>query len=559
MALAVVAALAAVAPSPHRRSLAIVARNAAVDMADARATNITVVAIYLVATIGSALFLARRKRTSSSEEYFLAGRRLPAWQLGISLISTAMSSVTYLAYPATSFSTNWLLLNKDFSLPLVCLAAALWALPFYRARVRGFSVFELVEERFNVGCRLYCSGVYCLLQLARTCTVLYLVGFPLSTLTTLPHSVVVVASGVLIGLYTIVGGLTAVVLTDVVQGATLVCGGALTLGCVASLVPGGLRGIIDEALAADKLSLTVDMSDAGRSPPLLWLFGASSYLLVGFLYNDTVQRYLAARSTRDARIALGLMGALSLPIWCFFLMLGTALWAYAALPEGAALLADTEPDAVVTTFALEALPGGVGGLVLAGVLAAAMSSLDSSLNSVAGVVTTDWYQRLYWRGAPLGDAQLQRAGRAASLAMAALSVVGALGLRSVPKEGMNDLYNGLMSVTGGAGGGLMVLTVMTTSTREQVSDGDGGPARWHTPTIDARTAVVGIAASSVAALVAALCSFGAFGDGCSLSYYYLLPLSNLAFVTTVGACVGARRARARLRGAAPAVELMAGT
>ena len=95
---------------------------------------------------------------------------------------------------------------------------------------------------------------------------LYLVGFPLSTLTTLPHSVVVVASGVLIGLYTIVGGLTAVVLTDVVQGATLVCGGALTLGCVASLVPGGLRGIIDEALAADKLSLTVDMSDAGRSP-----------------------------------------------------------------------------------------------------------------------------------------------------------------------------------------------------------------------------------------------------------------------------------------------------
>jgi len=523
-------------------------------MATRAAANTAVVVTYLAITIGAALWLARRRRLTP-QEYFLAGRRLPGWQLGVSLISTTVSSITFLAYPATTYSTNWLLLNKDFPLPLACACAAMWALPYYRRAMRGFSIFELVEARFNVGCRLYCSGTYCVLQLARTCTVLYLVGFPLETLTSLPHAAVVVASGVLIGLYTIVGGFAAVVLTDVVQGATLVCGGALTLGCVASFVPGGLRGIINAANAAEKLSLTVDASDAGRSPPLLWLFGSCIWGLNGFMHNDTVQRFVAARSTRDARIALAMMGTLTLPIWTFFSFLGTALWAYAALPEGAALLAGVETDAIVTTFALEALPAGVGGLVLAGVLAAAMSSLDSSLNSVAGVVTTDWYQRLYWRGAPLGDAQLQRAGRAASLAMAALSVVGALGLRSVEKESMNDFYNGLLSVFGGASGGLMVLTVMTTSTRE---GGDGG--RCHTPTIDARTAVVGVAVSSAATLAAALCSFGAFGDGCSLSYYYLLPLSNLAFVATVGAVVGVRR----LRGAAssatqaptPAVELM---
>ena len=256
------------------------------------------------------------------------------------------------------------------------------------------------------------------------------------------------------------------------------------------------------------------------------------------VYQDTVQRYCAARSLRQARLAVVLTAALALPIWASFLLLGTALWVLSQLPAGAALrAAGAEADSVVSAFALTYLPPGAGGIVLAGVLAAAMSSLDSSMNSVAGVVTTDWVQRLHLRGAPLSEARFLLFGRRASVGMAVLSVLGALALQRVPKEGMNDLYNGLLSVTGGASGGVMLLAVFTRSGHDEPD------ARWHTPSIDGFTAISAICGSVCVSLLAALCSFGALGSNCSLSYYWVLPLSNAAFALSIVLCVVARCCR----------------
>ena len=254
------------------------------------------------------------------------------------------------------------------------------------------------------------------------------------------------------------------------------------------------------------------------------------------VYQDTVQRYCAARSLKQARLAVVLTAALALPIWAAFLLLGTALWVLSLQPAGAALrAAGVEADSVVSTFALTYLPPGAGGIVLAGVLAAAMSSLDSSMNSVAGVVTTDWVQRLHLRGAPLSETRFLLLGRRASVAMAVLSVLGALALQRVPKEGMNDLYNGLLSVTGGASGGVMLLAVFTRCARDEPD------ARWFTPGIDGVAAVAAICGSVCVSLVAALCSFGALGSRCSLSYYWVLPLSNAAFAVCLVLCVVFRR------------------
>ena len=113
------------------------------------------------------------------------------------------------------------------------------------------------------------------------------------------------------------------------------------------------------------------------------------------VYQDSAQRYNAASSLRQARLAVGITAVLGVPIWAFFMLLGTALWALSVSPAGASLAAGSDADNIVPRFALTHLPPGCGGIVLAGVLAAAMSSLDSSMNSVAGVITTDWVQRLH--------------------------------------------------------------------------------------------------------------------------------------------------------------------
>ena len=165
--------------------------------------NAVVLVLYVSLTLGAALIWARRRQAQTKsagragEDYFLAGRSLSGWQLGLSLIATTMSSVTFLGYPATGYSTNWLLLNKDFALPFVCVVAARWVVPFYR-RMTTLSVFEMLEARFCLTARLYCSACYCLLQLARTCSVLYLVSFPLASLTGMAQGAVTMTLGALI-------------------------------------------------------------------------------------------------------------------------------------------------------------------------------------------------------------------------------------------------------------------------------------------------------------------------------------------------------------------------
>jgi Na+/proline symporter len=315
------------------------------------------------------------------------------------------------------------------------------------------------------------------------------------------------------------------VLTDVAQSVTLLAGGALMLAyCVAEA--GGLSHVVSRALDEGKMRLDIDASGGGRSMLSVWSFGASLYVINMCVYQDTVQRYCAAKTLRHAQLAVGLTGALALPIWSSFMFLGSALWVLSTQPAGGDLSRPAVvSDGIVAEYALSRLPAGVGGLVLAGVLAAAMSSLDSSFNSVAGIVATDWVQRLYYRGAALSERRLVVVGRLASTSMTVLTVLGALSLQHVEKEGMNDLYNGLQSLTGGASGGLMLLTIFTSAQAPT----EAWDRRWHTPLVTGQAAYCAITGSSVVTLGAALCSFGALGESCSLSYYWLLPLSNVAF------------------------------
>jgi solute:Na+ symporter, SSS family len=138
-------------------------------------------------------------------------------------------------------------------------------------------VFGRLETRFGLAARLYCSACYCLLQLARTCSVLYLVSFPIAELTSWSHEAVTMILGFLIACYTTFGGFAAVVFTDVVQSLTLLVGGALTIAYSVAEA-GGLARVWSLAAEAGKLSLSTDASGSGRSPPLLWLFGTTLYV-----------------------------------------------------------------------------------------------------------------------------------------------------------------------------------------------------------------------------------------------------------------------------------------
>ena len=302
--------------------------------------NVAVLSVYLLSTTAAALYFARRQRLRASaarsgENYFLGGRSMAGWALGCSLVATQMSSVTFLAYPATSFATNWLLLNSTFGLPFVSIFTAAWVVPFFRRAVK-LSAYELLEARFNLTCRLYVAFCYCLLQLARTCTILYLVSFPLATLTGASPAVVIICSGFGISLYTVVGGFYAVVFTDVVQAITLLLSGVLVFTQCVNQLPSDLGWALANASAAGKFSLTVDAAGAGRSAPLLQLFSTCLYLLTLCVYQDTVQRVCAASSLREARIAIMVLGVAAIPIWAFFMLIGALsrrLWAMQRVPR----------------------------------------------------------------------------------------------------------------------------------------------------------------------------------------------------------------------------------
>ncbi len=433
--------------------------------------DLTVLIGYLSLVAGMGYYFS--KKNISTEEYFVGGRSFSGWVVGLSLVGTSISSVTFLSYPADAYKTTWIRFITTWSMPLGVLIAAYYFLPFFR-RNNVTSAYEYLEHRFGPSVRVYGGITFIFAQLVRVSIILYLVSLLLHEITGFSILTNILISGVFVAFYTIMGGINAVIWTDVIQTIILVLGGLLTLGVIINHLPGGLGQIFSVAISDGKLSLA-EMTSSGfrsidwnfsitrKTGTMLFLVGLTSWLTEYSANQNTVQRYAAAKSTYEARKAMLVCVLSSLPIWAFYMFIGTSLYVFfqvfPTIEATEMLNGVRKAEQIFPYFILNFLPPGFTGLVIAAALAAAMSSLDSSINAISTVGVVDIYRR-HIKKAEKDKHYLQIAWLIAGGA-ALFMVCGALILNASETKTLQDTATILYSITGGGLLGLYLLGFFT--------------------------------------------------------------------------------------------------
>ncbi len=383
--------------------------------------DIIIVVISVILTLGAGLYFARRQK--SSDQYFAGSKTIPAWAIGISIFATLISSVTFLAYPAAAYKSNWILLVQGLMVPIVLVGLVWIIVPLFRKVIR-LSTYEYFERRFSPFARLYSSVAFILTHFSKMGTVLYLVSLALATLTGLDVTTYILCLTLVIIFLTLLGGIEAVIWMDVIQGFLLIGGGLFCIGILLFQPEGGPGFMLSEAISMKKIGLgPYDFSFAELTFWVLVINGAF-YALQKYGTDQTiVQRYLTAKSDKDAKKAAYIGVFASVPVWTLFMLIGSLLFVFYSTGNNT-LPDDINADQVFTYFIGTELPVGAVGLVLAALIAAAVSSLDSDMNCLAAIGVEDFYQRF---NPDCTDKQRLRVGRLlvlfSGLAMAGVALL----------------------------------------------------------------------------------------------------------------------------------------
>lgn len=332
------------------------------------------------------------KKQTSINNFFKAGGSLPAWAVGMSILATLISSITFLAYPGEGYSSNWILLVQGLMVPITLVIFIGFLVPLYRHIIQ-LSAYEYFEKRFGFLARIYTSLGFFLAHFSKMGTVFFLIALAFSKMTGFNTIQMIWIIGILVIFITLIGGIEAVIWLDVIQGFLLIGGGIISLFIIISDTPGGLSAIWQVADENERIGFGPFDIEFVHLTFIVMALNGIFYAIQKYGTDQTIiQRYLTAKSDKQA-IKASLMGVLlSVPVWALFMFVGTALFAYYKI-TGSALPADIRPDAVFPYFIINNLPVGVIGLVLAALLAAAISSLDSDLNCLSAIFLEDYYIR----------------------------------------------------------------------------------------------------------------------------------------------------------------------
>jgi SSS family transporter len=409
------------------------------------------IAIYSLVLIGMGLYFSRKDQ--STEAFFLGGRKVPWWAVGISIFGTSLSAITYLSIPATAFTGNWQNLTYNLTILYIAPIVVMFVVPYY-LRSNITTAYEYLHNRFGLLLRIYGSLVFMLFQFGRVAIVLCLPAIALATTTGLQIEVCILLMGVLAIVYTVLGGIEAVIWSDVLQAAVLSIGALIAVIILALNLDGGIPAAITSGVEAEKLHAfdwTFDLL-----PSALWVLvigGMFTNLYPSVADQTVVQRYLSTASAKDAKKAVWTNALLALPVSFLFFGLGTLLWEfYRQHPEQMEPI--TQPDAILPLFIAQHFPTGLAGLIIAGVFAASMSSLDSSMNSFSTVIVNDYYRVLRPN---VSDKKALFVARVITLIFGAVGTLCALYIAA-----KNDatLFQHFLNLLGKVGGGLVGLVTL---------------------------------------------------------------------------------------------------
>ena len=419
--------------------------------------------IIVVYLIGITLFGLRfRKAQRSLRDYFLADRNIPWWAIALSIVGAETSTLTVIGTPGIAYAGNFGFLQLVFGYLVGRVVISLLFLPQY-FRGEMFTAYQLIDRRFGPWLHKITAGVFLLTRAAaegvRVWAVAIVVGVALGTGEV--ASVAIVMALTLI--YTFEGGLAAVIWTDVVQLLIYLGGTIVGFFVLLHLVPGGWPAIHSAAAAAGKFQV-FDFSFRLSTTYTFWAG------LIGGMFLNTathgtdqlmVQRLLAARNQRDSQNALLSSGVVVLMQFTLFLLMGAALWVFYRMYPPAAAFAKT--DYIFPTFIVEHMPRGICGLLIAAILAAAMSNLSAALNSLSSTSMIDFYLRMK-------PATSDRARLALSRVATLIWGVALFGLALASRYGGSVLEKGL-SIASVAYGGLLGVFLLGLITKRATENG----------------------------------------------------------------------------------------
>ena len=421
--------------------------------------DIWIIAAYLIGTtlFGCSFAFRRSGGGKDAEGFTTGGGRLPTWTVALSIFATHVSSISFLGLPAKSFATNWNPYVLSITVPLAAVIAVVWFMPFYRNSGK-VSAYSFLEARYGAWARLYASSCFLVMQSARSGVILFLMAMLLKVLLGYPVTWVILATGAATTIYSLMGGISAVVWTDAIQSLVLIAGTVLCIAVLGFTVP-DLAGGMSAALDAGKFSLG-GFSIFNWGDETFWvIFIYAMFInLQNFGIDQSfTQRYVAAKSRSAAATSLLSSSVLYLISTACFVFIGTLLWLYvqsnpAAVPDE--VLA--KPDAVFPWFIVHKLPTGASGLLVAAIIAAAMSTVSSTLNSGATVLLEDYWKRFAPRHAnPRSNIAFLR------IATAGLGVFAmAVGVGVMNVQSALTAFWALQSVLSGGMLGLFLLAIM---------------------------------------------------------------------------------------------------
>ena len=382
--------------------------------------DLAIIFIYLVGMILVGVYFSRKNK--NSEQFTKASGLIPGWAIGLSIYATFLSSNTFLGVPGKAFGSNWNAFVFSISMPLAAWIASKYFVPFYR-NTGEISAYTHLEKRFGAWARVYAVVCFLLTQLARMGSIFFGIALSLQALTGYSMQMIMIVMGICIIVYTVLGGIEAVIWTEVVQAVVKTLGALLILYLIISNMPGGISKIVEIGQSAHKFSLGSFKPDfIGSSFWVVLLYGFFINLNNFGMDQNYIQRYHTASSSKAASKSIWLCVWLYIPASLLFFIIGSCLYAYydvnpelvqsikhqvaiERLPLHAtateilkvqnALQPSDYGDKIMPHFMVTKIPIGLVGLIVSAILSAAMSTISSGMNASATVFSVDIYKRYF--------------------------------------------------------------------------------------------------------------------------------------------------------------------
>ncbi|MCC6679769.1 MAG: sodium/solute symporter, partial [Phycisphaeraceae bacterium] len=423
------------------------------------AINSTVLVMYLLAMVGVGVYFANKNKDTN--DYFRGGQRIPWWAVACSIYATMLSSITYMAIPAKAYAQDLVYMAGHLMIVAMAPVAIYVALPFFR-QIDATSAYEYLSKRFNMPVRMVASGLFTLFHIGRMGIVLSLAALALTSVTPLTPVQSVLIMGVLCLIYCTLGGIEAVIWTDTIQTFVLLGGALLCLVLIILRIDGGVSSMFSTAYADGKLhTVNWDFSLNSYTSTALWvvLLGAFGQNFSSYVSDQAVvQRYMTTPSFKTAARSIWTNAWMAIPSALIFYGMGVALYTF--YKQHPARLSPTmNTDQVFPLFLSNEVFVGVAGLVVAGIFAAAQSTVSTSMNSTATTIVTDFLRPMK---AFKSERGYLHAARALTFTLGALGTL--IGLLFIDPS-IKSLFDSALAVIGifmGVLGGLFALGLLTT-------------------------------------------------------------------------------------------------